>query len=188
MSNIPHHSSTLSSVAALLKHNMKRVDIAHELGLTPGAITQIASRLPEATEPLAPVHAALDTTYDDVELKLLKQLERTMPLLMRPMEISRVLSVVNAAKRRGGPLKAASAAPTILQLNLPIAIQNRFVLNSSNQVVSAGQQDLVTIPSAAVARLAAATTPTGKMHTHHVHQLATEDEFGFSHESKTGGR
>lgn len=158
--------STSSQVAELLKYNMKRVDIATELGLTPGAVTQAAARLPVVDEPLTPQHAELDSTYDSIEAKLLKQLDKTIPLLMRPMEISRVLQTINAAKRRGGPLKAASAAPTVLQLNLPIAIQNRFVLNSNNQVISAGAQDLVTIPSSAVSRLAAesktnhATLPT----------------------------
>jgi hypothetical protein len=147
--------STASSVAELLKYNMKRVDIAAELGLTPGAITQAAARLTPADEPLTPQHAELDSTYDSLEAKLLKQLDRTIPLLMRPMEISRVLQTINSAKRRGGPLKSQATVPTILQLNLPIAIQNRFVLNSNNQVISAGAQDLVTIPSSAVSRLAA---------------------------------
>jgi hypothetical protein len=155
--NIHTIMSTASSVAALLKYNMKRVDIADELGLTPGAITQAASKLPAVEA--SPEELELDSSYDKIESKLLKQLEKTIPLLMRPMEISRVLQTVNAAKRRGGPLKSQQAAPTVLQLNLPLAIQNRFVLNSLNQVVSAGNQDLVTIPSGAVSRLAAAQSP-----------------------------
>lgn len=181
--------STASSVATLLAHNMKRVDIAHELGLTPSAITQVAAQLParEAT----PDELALDASYDSLESKLLKQLDRTAPLLLRPMEIAKVLSVVNAAKRRGGPLKDKAVAPTILQLNLPVAIQNRFVLNSANQVVSAGQQDLVTIPSAAVAKLAAATHPTGNHHNHVLNLSSSEgeeDEFGFSYSSSASSR
>ena len=152
--------STQSAIATLLKYNTKRVDIADELGLTPSAVTQaIAAHQLDQQEPLTAKHARLDDQYDTIEGKLLTQLERTLPLLMRPMEISRVLQTVNAAKRRGGPLKQSNAAPTVLALNLPVAIQNRFVLNSLNQVVSAGAQDLVTIPSAAVSRLAATQPP-----------------------------
>jgi len=146
--------TTATSVAALLKHNMKRVDIAAELGLTPSAITQSIAKMAQVDEPVTESHKRLDDQYDSIEGKLLNQLEKSIPLLMRPMEISRVLQTVNAAKRRGGPLKSAQVAPTVLQLNLPVAIQTRFVLNSLNQVVSAGAQDLVTIPSAAVSRLA----------------------------------
>jgi predicted transcriptional regulator len=184
--------TTSTSVAALLKYNMKRKDIAAELGLTPSAVTQSAQRLPPQDTELTPIHQRLDEAYDEVEGKLLEQLKRTMPLLMRPMEISRVLQTVNAAKRRGGPLKATQAAPTVLQLNLPIAIQNRFVLNSLNQVVSAGAQDLVTIPSAAVSRLAAASTPQ-LGHTHALNQTSApatqaigEDEFGFRYSEPAG--
>jgi hypothetical protein len=151
--------STASSVAALLKYNMKRVDIADELGLTPGAITQAAARITTPDEPIPEKHARLDDQYDEIEAQLLTQLKRTIPMLLRPEAITNVLSRINAAKRRGGPLKSQQVAPTVLQLNLPLAIQNRFVLNSLNQVVSAGNQDLVTIPSAAVSRLAAAQSP-----------------------------
>lgn len=160
--------STSTSVAALLSHNMKRVDIAAELGLTPSAITQAAAKLParEATED----EAALDQSYDSLEAKLLKQLDRTVPLLMRPMEIAKVLAVVNSAKRRGGSLATATAAPTVLSLNLPVAIQNRFVMNSSNQVVSAGDQDLVTLPSQSVQRLA----------EENKNATPEKDEFGFA--------
>jgi predicted transcriptional regulator len=168
--------STSSQVAELLKYNMKRVDIAAELGLTPGAVTQAAARLAPTDEPLTPQHAELDSTYDSIESKLLKQLDKTIPLLMRPMEISRVLQTINAAKRRGGPLKNATAAPTVLQLNLPIAIQNRFVLNSNNQVISAGAQDLVTIPSSAVSRLAAESK------TNHANTLSTTQAEGIFQE------
>lgn len=182
--------STATSVAALLKHNMKKVDIAAELGLTPGAVTQAIAKIPEsAQEPLTEAHQQLDATYDEIEAQLLTQLKRTIPMLLRPEAITNVLTRINAAKRRGGPLKPSQAAPTVLQLNLPVAIQNRFVLNSNNQVVSAGQQDLVTIPSAAVAKLAAESA--GKQHA--IPQItgtqsAEEDEFGFSYSKPAGSR
>ena len=144
--------STATAVAALLKHRMSRADIATELGLTPSAITQTAAKL-SAQEPTEAEHE-LDASYDSIEKRLLAQLDRTLPLLLRPMEISKVLTAINSAKRRGGPLRTQQAAPTVLQLNLPVAIPNRFVLNASNQVVTAGNQDLVTMPSGAVQQLA----------------------------------
>lgn len=157
--------STASAISSLLQYNMKKIDIAAELGLTPSAVTQAITANPTiAEQPLLEKHARLDDKYDEIEDKLLDQLKKTIPLLLRPGEIANVLTRVNQAKRRGGPLKATQAAPTVLQLNLPVAIQNRFVLNSANQVVTAGAQDLVTIPSAAVARLAAQTVQPKVLH------------------------
>lgn len=146
--SIPHHSTHLAALDTLLKQGVSRSEAAAKLDITPSAVTQLAPSIATgvATNPL-------DDQYDAIEKKLLDQLERTIPLLMRPMEISRVLTTINQAKRRGGPLHTSNEAPKVLQLTLPIAIQNRFVVNAQNQVVSAGAQDLVTLPSNNVAKL-----------------------------------
>lgn len=145
---IPHHSTTRAALDKLINQGVSRSDAADSLGLTPSAVTQALGSAPASTDT-----NPLDDQYDRIEKKLLDQLERTAPLLMKPGEISRVLQTINSAKRRGGPLKTDNEIPRVLQLHLPVAIQNRFVVNSTNQVVSAGSQDLVTLPSANVAKL-----------------------------------
>ena len=72
---------------------------------------------------------------------------------MRPHEIARTLQIVNGAKRRGAGAPERQQPTHVIALNLPTTIQNRFTLNSPNQVVRVGVQDLVTIPSAAVPKL-----------------------------------
>ena len=175
-----HHPMSLinhkAALSALLAAGHTRKDSATQLGITPSAVTQLAAQddvkeairtqqLKRATE--------LDAKYDAIEDKLLSQLERTVPLLMRPGEIAKVLQVVNGAKRRGSIATTPTGPAQILQLNLPIAIQNRFVVNSSNQVVSAGAQDLITISTGGVQKLLEASNAPNKP------TIYIEDEFGF---------
>lgn len=183
--SIPHHSTHLAALDKLLARGASRTDAATALGITPSAVTQLkqAHPTPEQEAQLAR-SSALDEKYDEIEDMLLTQLKRTVPALLRPGEIARTLQIINSAKRRGVAASAETAPTHILSLNLPVAIQNRFVLNSSNQVVSAGAQDLVTIPSASVPKLLEAKhdkklsiPPTGN---------AIEEEFGVDlHPTKT---
>ena len=83
-------------------------------------------------------------------------------MLLRPAEIARTLQIVNGAKRRGVGAIREQGPTHIIALNLPLAIQNKFTVNSSNQVVSAGTQVLVTMPSAAVPRLLESHNATTK--------------------------
>jgi len=179
--SVPHHSTHISQLKTLLQQNVSRVDAATKLGITPSAVTQLLAEAPANTLAVAASNAPsagavspqtneLDDQYDRIEQKLLNQLEKTIPLLMRPAEIANVMTRVNAAKRRGGPLKQQDGAPRVLQLSLPLAIQAKFVLNQQNQVVAAGAQDLVTLPSSGVTRL----LEESKNETHQ------EDEFGFT--------
>ena len=151
----------LSSLTALLSRGASRSEAAASLGITPSAVTQLASTLTPSDESLER-STAIDAQYDTIEAKLLTQLERTIPMLLRPAEIARTLQIVNGAKRRGVGAIREQGPTHIIALNLPLAIQNKFTVNSSNQVVSAGTQDLVTMPSAAVPRLLESHNATTK--------------------------
>ena len=179
--SIPHHSTHTLALTRLLGKGASNKDVAEELSLTPGAVTQLASK-PEVAQEIEALQAsslaastAIDAKYDRIEDKLLDQLEKTIPLLMRPMEISKVLQTVNGAKRRGAGHKVNEEGPArILNLNIPVALQTKFVLNSANQVVEAGAQTLVTMPSSNIAKMA-------EVHNVITHQpQSAEDEFGLS--------
>lgn len=160
----------------MLTAGMRRTQVAQSLNITPSAVTQLANT-PEVAAELEAARARssqLDARYDSIEGKLLDQLERVLPMLTRAGEIANVLTRVNQAKRRGVAADAPNIPSTVIQLNLPTSVQNRFVVNSSNQVVTAGEQDLVTIPSQAVPKL---------LESHHEPKppaIEQEDEFGFT--------
>ena len=161
-------SHTTTQLLNYLKAGVTQSEAASALGITPSAVTQIIQSNPELSQELEKAReeqlsrsSTLDKKYDELELALLEQLHKVKALAMRPMEIAKILATVNAAKRRG--VAASSEKPvqqTILNLNLPTTIKARFVVDGRNQVVQAGEQTLVTIPSASLPKLASRALPS----------------------------
>ena len=99
-------------------------------------------------------HNTRDAEYDSIEDQLLERMRNLLPLMMRPMEVLRAITVINSAKRRGAsaPSQVTQAGATVVNITLPQIIVDRFtnakiVTNSDNQVVQAGEQSLVTMQS-----------------------------------------
>jgi hypothetical protein len=56
--------------------------------------------------------------------------------------------MINGLKRRGASAQENTVInQTVVQLVLPTAITTKFIANSANQVISAGDQTLITIGS-----------------------------------------
>lgn len=93
-------------------------------------------------------HNDRDDKYDEMESKLIEQLEDVLPLMMRPMEILKAISVINGAKRRGhSSPQEVSQQSTVVQLTMPTLIMQNFTTNINNQVIQAGDQTLETMQS-----------------------------------------
>lgn len=160
--SIAHHSTHTTSLINLLTQGVTQSEAARALGITPGAVTQLMEH-PEVSAALDKYRLAqiaqssqIDANYDAIELQLQEQMKKVLPLLMRPGEIAQVLTRVNSAKRRGVAHTAAAGPAKVLTLNIPAALQAKFVLNAANQVVEAGNQTLVTMQSANIAKFAEA--------------------------------
>lgn len=189
--SIPHNSTHANQVITYLKNGISPIEISRALGITPGAVTQLMQS-PQVSTEIAKMQAeqqarssAIDAKYDAIEEKLLVQLEKTVPLLMRPGEIANVLTRINAAKRRGVAHQVAQGPAQVLQLNIPIALQSKFVVNSANQVVQAGEQTLVTMQSSNIPGLAQTRlSEVQNVITDQTNSatIQEEDEFGFTHE------
>ena len=68
--------------------------------------------------------------------------------MVRPDQILKAVQVVNAAKRRGQSAPDTSSnTQNVVNLILPNVIAQKFITNINNQVVKAGEQELLTIPS-----------------------------------------
>lgn len=189
--SIPHNSTHANQVITYLKNGISPIEISRALGITPGAVTQLMQS-PQVSTEIAKMQAeqqarssAIDARYDNIEEKLLIQLEKTVPLLMRPGEIANVLTRINAAKRRGVAHQVNQGPAQVLQLNIPIALQSKFVVNSANQVVQAGEQTLVTMQSSNIPGLAQTRlSEVQNVITDQTNSatIQEEDEFGFTHE------
>lgn len=169
LSSPPLDNLRLSSIdqraLELLSTGVTAAQCAAALGLSESRIAQMlsedsfATRLAEMRFAALAKNNARDEQYDECEDQLLKQLKQVIPMVMQPEKIARLLQVVNQAKRRG------SSSPehlvqkqTVIRLQLPVQIINRFQTNAQNQVVTIENgeetQSMVTIQSGQMKKLA----------------------------------
>jgi len=155
MSNHSTLATTNSSRALeLLGAGVSPQQVSLALGVDPSLISQFlayesfANQVAELRYKALLKHNDRDAAYDGLEDALIKKLKDLIPFMHKPFEIIRALTAVNSAKRRGSSApEAITSQQTVIQLNLPVQIIQHFQKNSSNQVVSAGTQDLVTVQS-----------------------------------------
>lgn len=147
-------NSTESRALKLLGAGCNPEAVANAVGVSVSRISQLLS----SAEFAAAVsdlrfqnlnkHNEVDAKYDSMEARLLEQLEDLLPLMMRPMEVLKAISVLNAAKRRGqsSPENVTNQS-TVVNLTMPTLIMQNFTTNINNQVIKAGNQTLETMQS-----------------------------------------
>ena len=142
---------------SLLGSGVSAEQTASACGVTPSYISQLlsdaefAGAVAEARYNNLARHNALDDKYEDLESKLLQTLSDVRPLLTRPMEILKAISVINNAKRRGSSAPAnITPQNTVVQLVMPTVLMQKFQVNINNQVLVAGEQTLQTIQSSSL--------------------------------------
>ena len=147
-------TSTEDRALQLLGSGVIPEQVAAALGVTVSRISQLLSD-PEFTAQVAELrfdnlqeHNNRDSRYNKMEDSLLEKLEDLIPLMMRPMEVLKAIQVINAAKRRGAAAPDhITSQSTVVNLNMPIQIIQKFSTNIHNQVVTTGGQDLLTMQS-----------------------------------------
>lgn len=146
--------STEERALALLGSGIDATQVAHALNVSESRISQLLSQDSFAAEVALRRYNNLlsqtdrDSRYEDLEDILIDKLKQSIGCLFQPMQIARVLQMVNATKRRGAATIGSTGElqrSTVVQLNLPTIIRNTFVTNIQNQVVVAGDKDLVTM-------------------------------------------
>ena len=128
--------------------------VASSCGVTESAVSQWVSD-PEFAAQIAELrfsnlqkHNERDSHYDSLEDRLHKKMEDLLPLMVRPMEVLKAIQVINQAKRRGASAPdSIIQQQTIIQLNIPTQIIQKFQINSQNMVTQAGDQELLTLQS-----------------------------------------
>lgn len=140
----------------LLGQGVSQEQTALALGVSASAISQLmaqdefAQKVQELRFNNLQSRNIRDATLDKLEDAALKKLDDLLPMVMKPMEATRILQVVNAAKRRGASApEHITNTREIVNLTLPVSIVNQFQISttSDNRVLSAGNQELVTIQS-----------------------------------------
>lgn len=150
-------SSVEERALTLLGSGISGEAVAAALGVTPSRIAQLladesfAAKVAQLRYDALQQHNVRDSVYDRLEDKLLGKLEKSLPLMFKPEVILKAIATINGAKRRGvtSP-EHVTNNNTIVNLVLPNSITSRFVVdvNLDNQVIRAGEQDLLTMPAA----------------------------------------
>lgn len=150
----PVLTSTESRALKLLGDGFLPVQVASAIGVSESRISQLLSDESFSQQVAAlryktlAAHTDRDSKYDSMEDKLLARLEQSLGMLFDPMKIAKLLQVINGAKRRGvSAPEQIQTAQTVVQLNMPTQIFQKFVTNVNNQVIKAGSQELITVQS-----------------------------------------
>jgi hypothetical protein len=153
-------SKTEERALALLGQGIEPSIVAAAVGVSDSRISQLISdphfsaRVAELRYVNLAKHTQRDNAYDDIEDTLIGKLKDCIPYMMKPMEILASIRVINQAKRRGQQtLSSGHEKAEVVHLTLPISIVNQFRVDTNNQVIQAGQQDLITIQAGAMKNL-----------------------------------
>ena len=134
--------------------------VASAIGVSVSRISQLlstpefAARVAELRFASLARHNERDQRADRIEDMLLEKLENVIPYITDPMKLVAAYTRINAAKRRGSSSPEAITSQTqVVALNIPSVIVNQYnrqdiTVNVNNQVIKAGNQDLVTVQSA----------------------------------------
>jgi hypothetical protein len=157
-------TSTESRALQLLGQGLGAEMVASAVGVSVSRISQLLSETEFAAQ-VADLrfrnlskHNERDSEYDKLEDELIIKMRDLMPFMVRPMEVARVLQIINQAKRRGSSApESITNQQTVVQLNMPVSVYQKFTVNANNQVIQAGQQQLITVQSGNMAKLLTAS-------------------------------
>lgn len=147
-------NSTEERAIKLLGSGLRPEQVATAIGVDPSRISQLladqnfAAAVANLRFEALQRHNATDEAYDTIEEALIEKLSDVLPLMLKPMEILKAISVINAAKRRGqsAPDNITQQA-TVVNLVMPTQIIQKFSMNSNNQITNVGSQTLQTMQS-----------------------------------------
>src|SRR5579859_6436223 len=139
---------TRERAAKLLGNGIAQEIVASALGVTPSYISQLLadeSFAQEVTQ-LRLINlenaSERDGKYDKLEDTMLEKLEELSGYMTKPREVLGALAVLNKAVRRG---VRQEQQPQVKQdtvvIQMPVAIQNKFIVNHANQVIAIGADD-----------------------------------------------
>lgn len=139
-------------VLAALKNGHTESAIAAHLGVTQSAVSQYidAHNLREIASTNSRF-AQIDRKLDNVEEKVLNNLDKVVGTIYDPMKLTKILSVVNGAKRRslaeGQQIVNNTTNVRLVNLTLPERALLRITKNAQNEVIAVGERNLTTIPA-----------------------------------------
>jgi hypothetical protein len=167
MTQVTTTSPTEERALSLLGQGCGPELVASAIGVSVSRISQLlstpefAARVAELRFATLSRHNERDQRADRIEDLLLEKLENVIPFITDPMKLVAAYTRINAAKRRGSSSPEAITAQTqVVALNIPSIVINQHIrndiqVNMNNQVIKAGDQELITVQSGNMEKLLA---------------------------------
>ena len=141
----------------LSQPNITQADVAKVLNVTESYVSQIVSA-PDFQQKLSAARVknlVEETEHDDklskTEAKALDRVHTMLDYVTKPIEAARIFQILNAAKRRGvteaEKALVVNSQNTVVMLQLPEVVKQKFITNANNEVVQIGDRPMVTIDS-----------------------------------------
>lgn len=130
-----------------LRSGFSTSQIAESLGVTASAVDQVinAYDLREIAAKNSRFES-IDNQINSLEEKVLGRIEKALPSVCDPMKLTRMLQVLNGAKRRS--LAEGRTLPNegarLIQLRLPERVHLSVSFNERNEVIDINGRELVT--------------------------------------------
>lgn len=165
-------------VLEMLGMGLKPVNVAAALGCDPAYISQLLSD-PQFREQVTVLRvekcragAEMDEMLDNIEMQALKNLQRYMGFVNKPLELLKIAESVNKMRRRvQSEMQPAMQQANIVNIIMPSALVKNFTVSPQNEVIEVDGESLMTLPSADFARKVASGEFSPPKEIEHVQQL-----------------
>lgn len=135
--------------------------VAQSLGCDPSYISQLASQ-PEFLEKILEARNSqiqkelnVKEKYEKLENSILTKLTNLLPQLNKPMELSRVLQVVQAKKFQATDIPTQEPQrATVVNLTLNKKVSSKFILNSNKDIIGIGDKSFAPMATPALLEVA----------------------------------
>ena len=140
-------------VVDLLASGLSTSAIAEALGCSQSYISQLQSQdsIAEAVQAKKVAKTAkaieTETKLTDIKQVLVNRLSELAPYMTKPMEVVRVLEVVDNMERKSAMRPAQSTGNQIVQLVLPKQSHVRFTLSAQNEVIEVEGRPMASLPA-----------------------------------------
>ena len=140
--NTTTYNGAQGRILELLGTGLSPEIVASAAGVTPSYISQLLSE-PSFSAQVTQLRfnnlqsaTNRDRKYDDIEDALIAKMQDLLPMMYKPLEVLRAITVINGAKRRGASApETIHMNNTVVNLVIPTQILQKFTVNSANQVV-----------------------------------------------------
>ena len=151
------------NILNLLASGLRPADVARELGVSEGYISQLlkdkefASSLQQMQLARASALIEHDKKLDSIESSLANKAEELVPFLSTPGQVFKALQIVNGLKRRApAALDSSHEAAAVVQISLPAQLFKNIniQLDNLNNIASVDGREMKTLEVHDVVELA----------------------------------